>query len=78
MVSQRKYWKRKTENFNKRLTVTGEIEMQDFVKKVLKLAEKEQISMEVMNLLPHALKKEIKKNSKLLDKEKAFTVSERH
>lgn len=62
----------------KRLTVKGEIEMQKFVKKVLKLAEKEQISMEVMNLLPYALKKEIKKNSKLLDKEKVFTVSERH
>lgn len=60
------------------LTATGEIEMKDFIKCILELAEKRQVSMEVMNQLPHMLKREIKKNSKRIEKGKAFTVSKRY
>lgn len=62
----------------KKLTVSGEVEMEKFIKEIIRLAEKEKISMEVMNQLPYFLKKELKRNSERLEKEKAFTVSERY
>lgn len=61
----------------KKLTVSGEMEMKKFINKIMRLAEEEKISMEVMNQLPYFLKKELKRNSERLEKEKAFTVSQR-
>ena len=51
------------------LTVTGELEMDSFVKDILCLAEEKKISMEVMNVLPAYLKKALKKNNNVISTE---------
>lgn len=51
--------------------------MKKFINEIMQLAEKNQISMEVIKWLPHFLKKELKRNSKCLDKERPFAVSKR-
>ena len=49
--------------------------MKGFINKIMDLAEKEKISMEVMDHLPYFLKEELKRNSERADKAKAFTAS---